>query len=65
MLAEEKKDYWEGFSREYIRCYSDKNLTDGYIYNIKFTEVYKNGLKIEIVGFENSLSKSLFEKMNN
>lgn len=65
MLAEEKKDYWEGFSREYIRCYCDKNLTDGYIYNVKFTEVYENGLKVEIVGFENNLAKNLFDKMNN
>jgi threonylcarbamoyladenosine tRNA methylthiotransferase MtaB len=65
MLAEEKKDYWEGFSREYIRCYCDKSLSDGYIYNVKFTEVYENGLKVEIVGFENDLAKNLFDKMNN
>ena len=52
MLVEEKKDYWEGFSKEYIRCYTDKNLIDGNIYNVKFTEIYNNGMKVEVVDFK-------------
>lgn len=64
MLVEERKDYWEGFSKEYIRCFSDKNLVDGHIYNVKFTEIYNNGLKVEIIGFEDLLTKNLYEKMN-
>ena len=65
LLVEEKKEFWEGFSREYIRCYSDKNLKDGFVYQVKFTDIYENGLKVEIVGFENELCKNLFNKMNN
>lgn len=64
MLVEERKDYWEGFSKEYIRCFSDKNLVDGHIYNVKFTEIYNNGLKVEIIGFEDLITKNLYEKMN-
>jgi len=64
MLAEEKKDCWEGFSREYIRCYTDQNLVAGCIYKVKFIEIQNNGLKVQVVDFENNLCKSLFEKMN-
>lgn len=49
MLVEEKKLYWEGFSREYIRCYSEENLNQGEIYNIKFVEIYEDGMKVEII----------------
>lgn len=48
-LAEEKKEYFEGFSKEYIRCYSDRELESGKVYNIRFAEIYKNGFKIEII----------------
>lgn len=48
-LAEEKKDYWEGFSKEYIRCYSDDELESGKVYNIKFVCIHENGCKIEII----------------
>jgi threonylcarbamoyladenosine tRNA methylthiotransferase MtaB len=49
MLAEEQKDMWEGFSREYIRCYSDNDLEQGKIYNIKFIEPYLDGMKVQIL----------------
>ena len=49
MLAEEQKELWEGFSREYIRCYSDDVLEQGMIYNVKFLELYKDGLKVKII----------------
>ena len=65
MLFEEEKELCEGYSREYIRCYSDKKLCSGYIYDIKFIEIYNGGLKVEIIGFENELCQSLFNKINN
>lgn len=65
MLFEEEKELCEGYSSEYIRCYSDKKLCSGYIYDIKFIEIYNGGLKVEIIGFENELCQSLFNKMNN
>ena len=49
MLAEEKKVQWEGFSREYIRCYSDDELEQGKNYNIEFVEIYEDGLKVKIL----------------
>lgn len=48
MLIEEKKDYTEGFSPEYIRCYLDKDITSGEIVKIKFVELYKDGMKVEL-----------------
>lgn len=48
-IAEEKKDYWEGFSKEYIRCYSSENLESGKIYNIVFSKIYKNGFLVDII----------------
>lgn len=44
MLAEEKKDFYEGFSKEYIRCYVDTELKSGEIYTVKFVEPYKDGM---------------------
>ncbi len=64
MLFEEEKECSEGYSREYIRCYSDKKLASGYIYKARFTELYESGLKVEIIGFENELCQSLFDEMN-
>ncbi len=49
MLAEEKKEYWEGFSREYIRCYSKTRLEQGKTYYVMFLEVYENGLKVKVI----------------
>ena len=49
MLAEEKKECWEGFSREYIRCYSDTELQQGKRYNIEFVDIYKDGMKIKVL----------------
>lgn len=49
MLAEEKKDYWEGFSTQYIRCYCDSELQQGIRYNIEFIEQYLDGMKVKIL----------------
>jgi len=49
MLVEEKKDYFEGFSKEYIRCYTDKNVESGVIYKVRFKEIYKDGMMVEII----------------
>ena len=49
MLAEEKKEYFEGFSPNYIRCYADKDLVSGCVYNIIFKEIYLDGIKVEIL----------------
>ena len=47
MLVEEKKEYWEGFSPEYIRCYYNGNVASGDLINIKFVKRYKDGLIVE------------------
>jgi len=47
MLVEEKKDYFEGFTPEYIRCYLDHGEC-GEICKIKFVEMYKDGMKVKI-----------------
>ena len=49
MLAEVKKDYWEGYSFEYIRCYSDEQLQQGVRYNIEFVEQYLDGMKVKVL----------------
>ena len=49
MLVEEKKELFEGFSPEYIRCYLENNVECGKIYNIKFKEIYKDGMIVEII----------------
>lgn len=50
VLIEEKKEYFEGFSPEYIRCYIDgKELKSGEIYNIEFVKIYKDGMIAKII----------------
>ena len=50
VLIEEKKEYYEGFSPEYIRCYlKSDNLKSGEVYKIKFKEIYEDGLLVELV----------------
>lgn len=50
MLVEEKKnDYYEGFSREYIRCYSNDQLIEGKYYSVKFENLYSDGLEVSII----------------
>ena len=49
MIVEEKKDLYEGFSLEYIRCYVDGNVTPNEKYNIKFIEKYLDGMKVKVV----------------
>ena len=49
MLVEEKKDMFEGFSLEYIRCYTMDKVEPGEKYNIKFVERYLDGMKVKVV----------------
>lgn len=50
MLAEEKKcGYWQGFSREYIKCYASGVLEQGVEYKVKFVEPYMDGMKVLIL----------------
>ncbi|MBQ7352269.1 MAG: tRNA (N(6)-L-threonylcarbamoyladenosine(37)-C(2))-methylthiotransferase MtaB [Clostridia bacterium] len=49
MLAEEKKDFFEGFSKEYIRCYADDELISGEEYKIYFDSIYQDGMKVKII----------------
>lgn len=49
VLVEEKKDLYEGFSPEYIRCYVDDDVISGEVYKIKFKEMYLDGMKVEIL----------------
>ena len=50
MLVEEKKEYFEGFSPEYIRCYADNdNLISGKEYKIKFVDYYRDGMIVKII----------------
>lgn len=50
MLVEEKKEYYEGFSPEYIRCYANKeNLVSGKEYRIKFVDYFQDGMIVEII----------------
>ena len=49
MLVEEKKDMYEGFSNEYIRCYTMDKVEPGEKYNIKFYERYLDGMKVKVV----------------
>ena len=49
MLVEEKKEFYEGFSPEYIRCYLDSDQVEsGEKYKIKFLKPYKDGMKVEL-----------------
>lgn len=50
VLIEEKKEYFEGFSPEYIRCYVEgKELKSGEIYNVEFVKIYKDGMIAKII----------------
>jgi len=56
-LAEERKKYWEGFSREHIRCYvSDKSLLirQGKYYEVIFKKLYEDGIMVDIVNITNN-----------
>ena len=48
-IFEEKKDFFEGFTPEYIRCYLDKDVECGNVYDIVFKEIYKDGIKVELI----------------
>ena len=51
MLAEEEKDgYFQGFTPNYIRCYSSSSLIPGNIYKIKFIQIYKDGMLVDLIG---------------
>ena len=49
VLIEEKKDFYEGFTPEYIRCYLDTRVECGEVYNVVFKEIYKDGIKVELI----------------
>lgn len=50
MLVEEKKEYFEGFSPEYIRCYADvEGLVSGKEYSIQFVDYYQDGMIVKII----------------
>lgn len=49
VLIEEKKEYYEGFSPEYIRCYLDENVVSGEIYKVQLTEIFEDGMKAKII----------------
>jgi len=49
MIVEEKKEFYEGFSFEYIRCYVDGNVKPNEKYKIKFLEKYLDGMKVKVV----------------
>lgn len=49
VIVEEKKEYFEGFSREYIRCYIKENVISGEEYDVQFEELYNDGMKVKII----------------
>ena len=49
VIIEEKKEYFEGFSPEYIRCYTDEIVNCGHKYRIRFDSIYDNGMKVKII----------------
>ncbi|MBE5738306.1 MAG: tRNA (N(6)-L-threonylcarbamoyladenosine(37)-C(2))-methylthiotransferase MtaB [Clostridiales bacterium] len=49
MLVEEKKEWYEGFSPEYIRCYTDDEVEPGNIYKIKFVDYYREGMVVNVI----------------
>lgn len=69
-LPEEKKDYWEGFSLEHIRCYSDKKFmivdsNSNNFYKVVFREIYEDGLFVDVIGTDNEIANIEFKKLNN
>ncbi len=49
MLVEEKKEYFEGFTPEYIRCYADGDLESGKEYEIEFVDYYRDGMLVKVI----------------
>lgn len=49
VIIEEKKEFYEGFSPEYIRCYVDSEVNPNEKYKIKFRELYQDGMKVDII----------------
>lgn len=49
VIVEEKKDMFEGFSYEYIRCYFEEDVEEGKKYKVKFIEKYLDGMKVKVV----------------
>lgn len=49
VIIEEKKEFYEGFSPEYIRCYVDSEVNPNERYKIKFRELYLDGMKVDII----------------
>ncbi len=49
VIIEEQKELFEGFSPEYIRCYTSDDVICGNQYNIRFDSLYKDGMKVEII----------------
>lgn len=49
VIVEEKKELYEGFSTEYIRCYFDEDVIPGKEYKVKFIEKYLDGMKVKVV----------------
>jgi len=48
LLIEEKKEFFEGFTPEYIRCYLDEDVECGNIYDIEFMKIYKDGMLVKL-----------------
>ena len=49
VIIEEKKELFEGFSPEYIRCYTSEDVVCGNQYNIRFVSIYNDGMMVEII----------------
>ena len=65
LSVEEKKDFFEGFTPEYIRCYLNSDVICGEIYNVRFKEIYKieiNKDKINDSGTEITAINNVFFK---
>lgn len=49
VLVEEKKEFFEGFSPEYIRCYISDEVVSGEIYDIEYLEMFGDGMKVKVI----------------
>ncbi len=49
VIIEEKKELFEGFSPEYIRCYTDGKVEPNKQYKIRFETPYLEGMKVKIL----------------
>ena len=45
VLVEEKKDYFEGFTDNYIRCYIEDDVKCGEFVDVELIELYEDGFK--------------------